>query len=119
MLNCLIAAGITAACFLYYYEILLPEGKKQTPQARPWLREGWINFIHANINQSFAKIHCHQCHKLILLFAAKFRKETPPHIFNNIMESLYNSLDTKYKTLLTEDERFGNMSCEDAIRIVQ
>ena len=108
---------ITALCFLYFYEVKRPVDREFNEQSLD-LRTDWMDFINANIRASFTKYHCHQCSKMIELFNARFRKETPPYIFNEWINQLYNRLDSRYKNICTEDDRLSNITSDDAINLI-
>lgn len=110
-----ITAAIVSACFLYHYEVCRPIREEQLPRPYP-LKYEWFDFIRANIAHSASKWQCHQCRKLIILFDVRFRKETPPHIFNDWVDTLYNVLDTKYKLFVTEDDCLSDFTSEDAVK---
>lgn len=107
-----VSAFITSACFLWKYEICAPIEEEQK---RP-IRYQWFDFIQANINESFTKWHCYQCCKMIALFDSRFRKEIPPHIFNDYIQILYNLLDTKYKTICTQEDELSTKNIGDIIK---
>lgn len=101
------------ALFFYYYEIVLPIKREQIQV--PIIHDqdlylGWMDLIQANINTSFSAYHCHQCRKLIILFDQRFRKEIPPHIFNEWVDNMYSRLDHKYKAVLTEDTGLSDLT---------
>ncbi len=106
---------VTAFCFLYYYEVKKPVDR----EADFDLRHQWMEFIQANIYASFTKYHCHQCRKMIVLFDERFRRETPPVIFNEWINSLYDRLDTRYKNICTEDDRLSSVTSENALDIIE
>lgn len=119
-MNYLITSAITAliiaGCFLYQYEIVLPVKREMKDNKKQPLNIEWIDFIHANINSCFTEYHIHQCRKLIILFEQKFRNQIPPHVFSDCVESLFNRLDTRYKTIRNEDDRLSNLTADDALK---
>ena len=121
MISYLITAGITALVtsifYLYHYEICNPI-KEEAEATRPDLKHEWFDFIRANINSAYTKFHCHQVAKLIILFDLRFRKEQPSEFFNEWIEILYNLLDTRYKTLITEEDTLSTLTSDDAINML-
>ena len=118
--NFLYAAGSAAIVFLvmvYNYEIRKPVDQGIQDRSRD-LKYEWFDFIRANIYQSHNAWHCHQCRKLIVLFDLRYRKETPPAIFNEWINTLYNVLDTKYKTILKEDEGLSNLNSQNVLNVL-
>ncbi len=105
---------ITSLLFLYYYEVKKPVDKEVVFD----IRHQWMEFIQANIYASFTKYHCHQCRKMIVLFDQRFRRETPPSIFNEWISQLYDRLDTRYRNICTEDDRLSSITSADALNII-
>lgn len=116
MLSYFVTAVVFSA-MLYHYEIKSPVDRGTQDHSRD-LKYEWFDFIRANIAQSFTSYHCHQCRKLIVLFDQRFRKEVPPHIFNDWINTLYNVLDTKYKTLVKEDEGLSSINSDNVLNIL-
>lgn len=102
ILTALGSGTVVFLVMIYHYEIKQPAQPDILNRKRD-LKYEWFDFIRANINRSFTSYHCHQCRELISFFDQRFRREVPPHIFNEWVQALWNYLDTKYKTLLKED----------------
>lgn len=116
-LTAVISGSVVFLAMVYYYEIKKPVDQGIPDQPRD-LRYEWFDFIRANINQCRTGYHCHQCRKLIVLFDQRFRKDMPPQIIVEWVEQLYNYLDNKYKSILSEDEGLSNLTSENVINIV-
>lgn len=117
LLLAVIPAAIVFFAMLYNYEIRVPVDKG-IPDAPRDFKYEWFDFIRANIHQSRTAYHCHQCRKLIVLFDSRYRKEVPPAIFNDWINTLYNILDTKYKTIVKEDEGLSTLNSENVLNVL-
>lgn len=104
ILTAIATALITSILWWYEYEVKRPIALEKPTS----LMQSWIDFIELNVDTSFCGIHCHACRVLITRFDLRFRKEVAPTIMNEIVQALYNRLDTKYKLLCREDEAISN-----------
>jgi len=98
-LTTLLPMLITAGIIIHYYEIIVPK-KKHVNYS---VYQAWIDFIKVNIDTCKTTDQCMECTNLIKSFSRMFRPHMPQENFINLLNDLYNRLDTKYKLLITEE----------------
>lgn len=72
----------------------------------------WRDFIISNINSCITTDQCFQVYELIKLFKERFKNEMPRDFFNEWVESLINRVDTKYKSLKSEEEQMSELTID-------
>lgn len=84
---------------LYYARVIKPVDEEQKENEFMPLFQLWKDFITANINSCFTRMHCEQCFELVRLFELKFSRDLSKEIVGNEVNNMCNRLNTKYKII--------------------
>ena len=108
----LFTIAVTALATTYILLFIQKYSKPNYPENRSIDVTAWRDFIISNINSCITTDQCFQVYELIKLFRERFKNEMPRDFFNEWVESLINRVDTKYKSLKSEEEQMSELTID-------